>query len=45
VLIEDGTLHPVIDCTVPFDRAPDALSYVQAGRSKGEVVITIEGTS
>jgi NADPH:quinone reductase-like Zn-dependent oxidoreductase len=43
-LIEAGALRPVIDRTFPFDRTPDALTYVQAGRSKGKVVITIEET-
>ena len=43
-LIDDGTLRPVIDRTLPFDQTPDALTYVQAGRSKGKVVITIKET-
>ena len=43
-LIEAGTLRPVIDRTFPFDRTPDALAYVQAGRSKGKVLITTEET-
>jgi NADPH:quinone reductase-like Zn-dependent oxidoreductase len=43
-LIEAGTLRPVIDRTFPFDQTPDAMRYVQAGRSKGKVVITIEET-
>ena len=29
----------------PFDRTPDALAYVQAGRSKGKVVIEIKEPS
>jgi NADPH:quinone reductase-like Zn-dependent oxidoreductase len=43
-LIDAGTLLPVIDRTFPFDRTPDALAYVQAGRSKGKVAITAEAT-
>jgi NADPH:quinone reductase-like Zn-dependent oxidoreductase len=43
-LIEAGTLRPVIDRTFPFDRTPDALTHVQAGRSKGKVVISVEAT-
>jgi NADPH:quinone reductase-like Zn-dependent oxidoreductase len=43
-LIDAGTLRPVIDRTFPFDRTPDALAYVKAGRSKGKVVITVEAT-
>ena len=41
-LIEAGTLRPVIDRTFPFHQTPDALAYVQAGRSKGKVLITIK---
>jgi len=44
-LIEAGTLRPVIDRAFPFDRTPDALAYVQAGRSKGKVVIEIKESS
>jgi NADPH:quinone reductase-like Zn-dependent oxidoreductase len=43
-LIEAGTLRPMIDRTFPFDRTPDALTHVQAGRSKGKVVISVEAT-
>jgi NADPH:quinone reductase-like Zn-dependent oxidoreductase len=43
-LIEAGTLRPVIDGAFPFDQTPDALTYVQAGRSKGKVLITTEET-
>jgi len=43
-LIDAGTLRPVIDRTFPFDQTPDALAYVEAGRSKGKVVITIKDT-
>jgi NADPH:quinone reductase-like Zn-dependent oxidoreductase len=43
-LIEAGTLRPVIDRTFPFDQTPDALTYVQAGRSKGKVLISTEET-
>jgi NADPH:quinone reductase-like Zn-dependent oxidoreductase len=35
----------VIDRAFPFDRTPDALAYVQAGRSKGKVVIEIKEPS
>jgi len=44
-LIDAGTLRPVIDRAFPFDRTPDALAYVQAGRSKGKVVIEIKESS
>lgn len=38
-LIDAGTLRPVMDRTFPFEQTPDALAYVQAGRSKGKVLI------
>lgn len=44
-LIEAGALRPVVDRTYPFDETPEALAYVQAGRSKGKVVITVGETS
>jgi NADPH:quinone reductase-like Zn-dependent oxidoreductase len=43
-LIDAGALRPVIDRTFPFDQTPEALAYVQAGRSKGKVVVTVEET-
>jgi NADPH:quinone reductase-like Zn-dependent oxidoreductase len=43
-LVDTGVLRPVIDRTYPFDQTPDALAYVEAGRSKGKVVITTEET-
>lgn len=43
-LIDAGTLRPVIDRTFPFEQTPDALTYVQAGRSKGKVLITTKET-
>ncbi len=43
-LIDAGTLRPVIDRTFPFEQTPDALAYVQAGRSKGKVLITTKET-
>jgi NADPH:quinone reductase-like Zn-dependent oxidoreductase len=44
-LIDAGTLRPVIDRTFAFARTPDALAYVQAGRSKGKVIIEIKEPS
>jgi NADPH:quinone reductase-like Zn-dependent oxidoreductase len=42
-LAEAGTLRPAIDRTFSFAETPDALAYVESGRSKGKVVITTEG--
>jgi len=40
-LYEDGTLRPVLDRTVPFDSTLEAMAYVEQGRAKGKVVITM----
>jgi NADPH:quinone reductase-like Zn-dependent oxidoreductase len=40
-LCEAGTVVPVIDRRYPLDEAPDALRYVDEGRHRGKVVITV----
>jgi NADPH:quinone reductase-like Zn-dependent oxidoreductase len=42
-LIESGVIRPVIDKVFPFEKTGDALAYVETGRVKGKVVITVEG--
>ncbi len=41
-LIEAGAIRPVIDQVFPFEATNKALSYVEAGRAKGKVVIRIK---
>jgi NADPH:quinone reductase-like Zn-dependent oxidoreductase len=41
-LYEAGTLRPVLDRTFPFDETLEAMAYVEQGRAKGKVVITME---
>lgn len=41
-LIEQGAIKPVIDKVFPFAQTNEALDYVQQGRAKGKVVITIK---
>lgn len=39
-LIESGAIRPVVDKVFPFEKAGDALAYVETGHAKGKVVIT-----
>ena len=40
-LIEMGVIRPVIDKVFPFAQANEALAYVEAGRAKGKVVVSV----
>jgi len=40
-LIEAGAIRPVVDKVFPFEKTGDALAYVETGRAKGKVVITV----
>jgi NADPH:quinone reductase-like Zn-dependent oxidoreductase len=40
-LIESGIIRPVVDKVFPFERTREALAYVETGRAKGKVVITV----
>ncbi|MGO7536356.1 NADP-dependent oxidoreductase [Rhizobium leguminosarum] len=40
-LIESGAIRPVVDKVFPFEKTGDALAYVETGRAKGKVVITV----
>ncbi|RDS84135.1 NADP-dependent oxidoreductase [Dyella psychrodurans] len=41
-LVEAGAIHPVIDRIFPFESTNEALTYVEAGRAKGKVVVKIK---
>ena len=43
-LVESGSIRPVIDRTFPFESTAAALDYVEQGRAKGKVVITMGTT-
>ena len=40
-LIEDGAIRPVVDRTFPFEKLNDAFAYLDTGRAKGKVVVTL----
>ena len=40
-LIDAGTIRPVVDKVFPFAQTAEALAYVEAGRAKGKVVVTV----
>lgn len=40
-LVESGAIKPIIDKVYPFTSIADALTYVEQGRSKGKVVISV----
>jgi len=40
-LYDSAALRPVLDRTFPFDDTLDAMAYVEQGRAKGKVVITM----
>jgi NADPH:quinone reductase-like Zn-dependent oxidoreductase len=41
-LIEAGAVTPVLDRTFPLAEVPDAIRYVQEGRARGKVVVTVQ---
>jgi len=40
-LIEDGRITPVIDKTFPLSEAADAIRYIEAGRARGKILLTV----
>jgi len=40
-LIESGAIRPVVDKVFPFAKTAEALAYVETGRAKGKVVVTM----
>ncbi|WP_131746926.1 NADP-dependent oxidoreductase [Frankia sp. Cppng1_Ct_nod] len=41
-LIDAGHLRPVVDRVFPFDATLEAVAYVDQGRAKGKVVVTLD---
>ncbi|HEY6596842.1 MAG TPA: NAD(P)-dependent alcohol dehydrogenase [Asanoa sp.] len=42
-LIEAGQVTPVVDRTFPLAEAPQAIRYLEQGKARGKVVVTIPG--
>ena len=40
-LVDSGAIKPVIDREFPFDKLIDALTYLEAGRARGKVVLKV----
>ena len=40
-LIDDGVIRPVVDRVFPFSATKDAMAYVEAGRARGKVVVSL----
>jgi NADPH:quinone reductase-like Zn-dependent oxidoreductase len=40
-LIAQAKLKVIVDRTFPFEKMPEALAYVESGRAKGKVVVTM----
>jgi NADPH:quinone reductase-like Zn-dependent oxidoreductase len=41
-LIESGRVRPVIDRTYPLREVPEAIRYLEKGRARGKVIITVD---
>ena len=41
-LIDNGTIRPVVDRVFPFASTKEAMAYVEAGRAKGKVVVSVK---
>ena len=41
-LIDDGIIRPVVDRVFPFTSTKEAMAYVEAGRAKGKVVVSLK---
>ena len=41
-LIDDGIIRPIVDRVFPFASTKEAMAYVEAGRAKGKVVVSMK---
>jgi alcohol dehydrogenase len=40
-LIDSGIIRPVVDRVFPFESTNEAMAYVERGRAKGKVVVSV----
>jgi alcohol dehydrogenase len=40
-LIDSGVVRPVVDRVFPFEETKEALAYVEQGRARGKVIVTV----
>ncbi|MEH2558239.1 NADPH:quinone reductase-like Zn-dependent oxidoreductase [Bradyrhizobium algeriense] len=40
-LVDRGAIRPVVDREFAFEQLPDALTYLEAGRARGKVVLRV----
>ena len=40
-LIDNGIIRPVVDRVFPFASTKEAMAYVEGGRAKGKVVVSL----
>jgi len=40
-LIDNGIIRPVVDRVFPFASTKEAMAYVEEGRARGKVVVSI----
>jgi NADPH:quinone reductase-like Zn-dependent oxidoreductase len=40
-LIDDGIIRPVVDRVFPFASTKEAMAYVEAGRARGKVIVSM----
>src|SRR5688500_16199055 len=40
-LINDGIIRPVLDRVFPFEATKEAMAYLEAGRAKGKVIVSM----
>jgi NADPH:quinone reductase-like Zn-dependent oxidoreductase len=40
-MVEEGKIKPVIDTTYPLSQTADAMRYLEAGKARGKIVLTV----